>query len=144
MQNQIKIAFKVLFVSLLCSCGSCRYGMDFNPKLINIKNKSQRNIVTYVSSDSSYYDKTLFYLGGSPRITPNITCEFNSAVPDTFFLYFFDNDSVVVNIKNNTLKGIVQRSFLSKRKLYRVNINKNDTIVFTSPSSIVYIPQTGR
>jgi len=139
-----KIVFQVLFVNMLCSGSSCRIGMDFNPKLINIKNRSQRNIVTYVSPDSLYYDKTLFHLGGSPMLSPNRSCQFNSAVPDTFYLYFFDNDSIVANIKNNKLKGIVQRSFLGKRKLYRVNTNENDTIIFNSPSSIDYIRKTRR
>jgi hypothetical protein len=76
------------------------------------------------------YDSTLFY-GTEISIRPNEIIDYHGVSFDsTFFVFFFDEDSVYSNIKNNKLKQIAQKSFLDKYLLSKDSLNINDTVIF--------------
>ena len=132
MINKIKIAYKIFIIALFNSCW-----MDSNPKIFNLKNESKRNIVAFVFPDSVYSDQTLYHLYGT-QISPNATYEYHGVVSKKFFLYVFDSDSVDKYIKAKKIDGIVQKSFLCKRKLFIDSINKSDTLIFKTQLSVTF------
>jgi len=123
----------VAIVSCVIILSSCMF--DSNPKILNIANVSNTNISIIISNDSTITDTALFY-GGKYDLNANKLDELNGVTKNTFYIIFFNQDSVYAYIKNKKLQGIVKRTFLCTYKLSLNSLNKNDTLYYKSPTLI--------
>lgn len=123
----------ILIVSCIFALSSCV--LDSNPKILNIANVSDTNISIFISNDSTISDTTLFF-GGKYDLNANKLDELNGITKNTFYIIFFNQDSVYGDIKNKKLYGISERNFLSRYKLSLDSLNEKDTLIYKSPSFI--------
>ena len=133
MKNK-RIKFELLLIIILFN--SC--WMDSNPKILNIKNESERNIVALAIPYSKYKDNSLYNFYGT-KILPNLSYDYCGAVTKEFFLYIFDFDSLNFCVQAKQIVGIVKRSFLYKRKLSIDSVKTSDTLIFKSVDSVEYL-----
>jgi hypothetical protein len=121
----MKSTIFIFFAIFLFSCV-----LDFNPKMLNIRNRYKSDVIVCISHDSIFNDSNLFY-GTKIGIRPNEIIDYHGvSLESTFFVFLFDKDSVDSNIMNNKLKQITQKSFLDKYLLSKDSLNKDDTLVF--------------
>ncbi len=130
----MKIIFIISSAIFLCSCVP-----DTNPKLFNMLNNSNKELIICTSNDSLYQDSDLYY-GTKIYIKANKVNDYHGVpLGNSFFIFIFDKDTVDLYQRNNTLQGISQKSILGSYFLLKDTLNKNDTLKFDDMKHITLI-----